>query len=61
MPIFPILVLYPVVSGWSGLLSLVSSLGVLDKVCGFSAPVSLFKLKIVIVVRIVVFFVKWKS
>ena len=52
IPVFPILALYPVVSGWYGLLSLVSSLCVLDKVCGFVALGSLLKLQIVIDVRI---------
>ena len=61
MPVFPVLALYPVVSGWYGLLSLVSSLCVLEKVCGFVALVSLFKLQIVIVISIVAFCVKWKS
>ena len=61
MPLFPILALYPVVSGWSGILSLVSSLCALDKVCGFVSLVSLLKLQIVIVIRIDAFCVKWKS
>ena len=60
MPIFPILALYLVVSGWSVILSLVSSLCVLEKVCGFVSLVSLLKLQIVFGVRIVTFCVKWK-
>ena len=61
MSVFPVLELYLVVSGWFGLLSLVSSLCVLEKVCGFVVLFSLLKLQIVIVVRIVAFYVKWKS
>ena len=61
MPVFPILALYLVVSGWSVILSLVSSLCVLEKVCGFVSLVSLLKLQIVFGVRIVAFCVKWKS
>ena len=61
MSVFPVLVLYPNVSGWSWLLSLVSSMCVLEKVCGFVALDSLLKLQIVIVIRIVAFCVKWKS
>ena len=60
MLVFPILVLYLVVSRWYGILSLVSYLCALQKVCGFVSLVSLLKLQIVIVIRIVAFCVKWK-